>query len=119
MSELVTAKEWFSLGARVPYDPVAKKIVVSGEAADAADAVHVFQRVVRDGGRNEDAVWMTFLPGFPDGSFSWAIASTSCTSSSSGRAIRISQPRTRTARWSALIWSRRFGRLKESGRPSS
>ncbi len=31
----------------------------------------MFQRVVRDGGGDDEAVWTTFLPGFPDGSFGW------------------------------------------------
>ncbi len=72
MSDQVTAQAWFALGTRVPYDPAAKKILQPGEATDAAHRAHVFQRVVRDGGQNGEAVWTTFLPGFPDGSFGWA-----------------------------------------------
>ena len=71
MDELITAEEWFSLGTRVPYDTAAKKILQSGEVADAADAVQVFERVVRADG-DDAAVWTTFLPGFPDGSYGWA-----------------------------------------------
>ena len=72
MNDQVTAQGWFSLGTRVPYDPAAKKILRPGEATDAADTVHVWQRVDRDGGQGADAVWTTFLPGYPDGSFGWA-----------------------------------------------
>lgn len=72
MTDRVTAQEWFSLGMRVPYDPIAKKILPPGEAQGGADTVHVFQRVVEDGARGDDAVWTTLLPGFPDGSFGWA-----------------------------------------------
>ena len=66
---MITAEEWFSLGARVPYDPAAKKI---GRPGKAADTLQVFERVVRGGGQNDVAVWTTFLPGFPDGSFGWS-----------------------------------------------
>ena len=72
MNELITAQEWFSRGTRVPYDPSAKKIVRPGGGTDAADVVQVFERVVRADGEDDAAVWTTFLPGFPDGSFGWA-----------------------------------------------
>ena len=72
MNDRGTAQEWFALGTRVAYDPTAKKIVPPGEAKDAADTVDVFQRVVKDGARGDEAVWTTLLPGFPDGSFGWA-----------------------------------------------
>ena len=68
----VTAEQWFALGERVPYDCRAKRILRPGDATDSPDIVHVFQRVVRDGPPSEKAVWATFLPGFPDGSFGWA-----------------------------------------------
>ena len=73
MNDQVTAQGWFSLGTRVPYDPAAKKIVRPGELPNASDPVYVWQRVDRDGGQNGEAVWTTFLPGFPDGSFGWAM----------------------------------------------
>jgi len=68
----VTAQEWFGLGERVPYDRRAKRILRPGDTTDSPDVVHVFQRVVRDAPPSEEAVWTTFLPGFPDGSFGWA-----------------------------------------------
>ncbi len=68
----LTAQQWFALGERVSYDCHAKRILRPGDATDSPDIVHVFQRVVRDGPPSENAVWATFLPGFPDGSFGWA-----------------------------------------------
>ncbi len=70
MNDDFTARGWFALGERVPYDHRAKRIL-QGDTKEAADVVNVFQRVVRDDAPSEDAVWTTFLPGFPDGSFGW------------------------------------------------
>ena len=71
MNANITAQGWFALGERVPYDRRAKRIVRPGETTDSPDVVHVFRRVVADGAPRDDAVWTTFLPGFPDGSFGW------------------------------------------------
>ena len=68
----VTAREWFALGNRVPYDRRAKEILGPGETKDSPDVVHVFRRIMKDATPNEDAVWTSFLPGFPDGSFGCA-----------------------------------------------
>ncbi len=67
----VTAQGWFALGERVPYDPRVNRILRPGDTTDSPDVLHVFQRVVRDGAPSKEAVWATFLPGFPDGSFGW------------------------------------------------
>ena len=72
MNDLITAEEWFSLGTRVPYDPAAKNILRAGEAMDAAGVLEVFERVVRTDGQDDAAVWTTFMPGYPDGSYGWA-----------------------------------------------
>jgi len=72
MTDHVTAQEWFSSGTRVPYDPAGKKILSPADAADVADSIRVFERVARNGSQDDDVVWTTFLPGFPDGSFGWA-----------------------------------------------
>ncbi len=72
MNTDITARAWFALGERVPYDRRAKRILHPDDTTDSPDVVHVFQRVVRDGAPGEKAVWTTFLPGFPDGSFGWA-----------------------------------------------
>ena len=71
-SPYLSAEQWFALGERVPYAYRTKRILGPGDATDSADIVHVFQRVVRDGPPSEEAIWTTFLPGFPDGSFGWA-----------------------------------------------
>ncbi len=73
MTDHVTAQEWFSSGTRIPYDPVRKKILRSGERTNLSDAIQVFERIALGDGRQDDqSVWTTFLPGFPDGSFGWA-----------------------------------------------
>jgi len=72
MNTDITAQGWFSLGERVPYDHRAKRMLRLGDTTDSPDVMHVFQRVVTDGAPSEEAVWTTFLPGFPDGSFGWA-----------------------------------------------
>ncbi len=72
MTDQVTAQEWFSSGTRVPYDPVSTRILSPADGTDAADSIQVFERVERVGGQDDDAVWTTFLPGFPDSSFGWA-----------------------------------------------
>ena len=67
----VTAAEWFAGGQRIAYDPESAR-VLSGEAAAATPgALRVFERVA-DAGHDADAVWLTLLPGFPDGSYGWA-----------------------------------------------
>jgi pimeloyl-ACP methyl ester carboxylesterase len=68
----LTAREWFALGKRVPYDRHAGKILPPGGPADSPDVVHVFRRIAKDAMPGKDAVWMSFLPGWPDGSYGWA-----------------------------------------------
>ena len=68
----ITAQGWFSQGQRVPYDPRAKRILSPGEITDSPEVLHVFRRVVDSDAPGAEASWMTFLPGFPDGSFGWA-----------------------------------------------
>lgn len=61
------------IGYENPVRPGEKKILSSGERTEPADAIQVFERVaLGDGGQNDQSVWTTFLPGFPDGSFGWA-----------------------------------------------
>jgi len=63
-TEMVTpsAQAWFTRGERVGYDPKARVIVPSGDAP-----LRIF--VSREG---DVARAVSFLPGFPDGSFGWA-----------------------------------------------
>jgi pimeloyl-ACP methyl ester carboxylesterase len=67
----VTAAEWFAGGQRIPYDPESARILTEEEAAVAPGALRVFERVATTG-HDADAVWLTLLPGFPDGSYGWA-----------------------------------------------
>jgi pimeloyl-ACP methyl ester carboxylesterase len=69
--EWVTAAQWFAGGQRIPYDPGSARVLTDDGAAGVPGAVRVFQRVV-NAGRGQDAVWLTLLPGFPDGSYGWA-----------------------------------------------
>jgi pimeloyl-ACP methyl ester carboxylesterase len=57
-----SAQSWFAGGARVGYDPKAQAIVAAGDAP-----LRIFLR--REG---DLAHAVSFLPGFPDGSFGWA-----------------------------------------------
>jgi pimeloyl-ACP methyl ester carboxylesterase len=68
---LITAAEWFAGGQRIPYDPGSRRVLTDEEAATTPGGVRVFERLAA---REEDAgtVWLTLLPGFPDGSFGWA-----------------------------------------------
>ena len=68
---LVTADEWFAGGQRLPYDPESARILTEQEAAATPAALRVFERVTRTN-QDADAVWLTMLPGFPDGSYGWA-----------------------------------------------
>ena len=67
----VTAAEWFAGGQRIPYDPESARVLTEGEAAVAPGALRVFERVATTG-HDADVVWLTLLPGFPDGSYGWA-----------------------------------------------
>ena len=71
-ADLITAQQWFNSGERIPYDHRGKKILRPGDAKDPSEVLHVFQRLVSSGASNDEVVWTTFLPGFPDGSFGWA-----------------------------------------------
>src|SRR5215470_826787 len=69
----VTAAEWFAGGQRIWYDPGSGRVLTEEQAAAAPGALRVFERVAAGGhGPDEDAVWLTLLPGFPDGSYGWA-----------------------------------------------
>jgi pimeloyl-ACP methyl ester carboxylesterase len=73
VSPLVTAAEWFAGGQRIRYDPGPARVLTDAEAAASPDGLRVFERIAaaeQDAGR--DTVWLTMLPGFPDGSYGWA-----------------------------------------------
>jgi pimeloyl-ACP methyl ester carboxylesterase len=67
----VTAAEWFAGGRRIPYDPESARVLTEEEAAAAPGVLRVFERVVA-AAPDPDAVWLTLLPGFPEGSYGWA-----------------------------------------------
>jgi pimeloyl-ACP methyl ester carboxylesterase len=67
----VTAAEWFAGGQRIWYDPKSARVLTEVEAAAAQGALRVFERVAA-AGQDPDSVWLTLLPGFPDGSYGWA-----------------------------------------------
>jgi len=68
---VVTAAEWFASGQRIPYDPATRRVLSAAEADRTSGALRVFERVVgREG--SADTMWLTLLPGFPDGSYGWA-----------------------------------------------
>jgi pimeloyl-ACP methyl ester carboxylesterase len=68
---LVTSAEWFAGGKRVPYDPVSARVLTGEETAATAGALRVFERVAA-AEQDADTVWLTLLPGYPDGSYGWA-----------------------------------------------
>jgi pimeloyl-ACP methyl ester carboxylesterase len=68
---LVTAAEWFGSGQRIPYDPESGRILTEEEAVAIPGALRVFERV-HGVTRDADTVWLTLLPGFPEGSYGWA-----------------------------------------------
>ena len=67
----VTAAEWFAGGQRIAYDPESGRIPTEGQASATPGALRVFERVAATG-HDADTVWLTLLPGFPDGSYGWA-----------------------------------------------
>jgi pimeloyl-ACP methyl ester carboxylesterase len=70
---LVTAAEWFAGGQRILYDPESAQVRTESQAAAAPTALRVFERVTGAAhGADEHTVWLTMLPGFPDGSYGWA-----------------------------------------------
>lgn len=69
----VTAREWFSGGKRVAYNRKQKRILQLDETAGHTDVVQTFRKIVGDPTVIEGVVWTSFLPGWPDGSFGWAM----------------------------------------------
>ena len=67
-----TADEWFADGHRVPYDRRSGTVLPRGEGRDSPDVIEVFRRITHDAPRDDNPVWTSFLPGWPDGSFGWA-----------------------------------------------
>jgi pimeloyl-ACP methyl ester carboxylesterase len=69
----VTAAEWFAGGQRIWYDPESARVLSEEEAATTPGDLRVFERVATaEQDADEGTVWLTMLPGFPDGSYGWA-----------------------------------------------
>jgi pimeloyl-ACP methyl ester carboxylesterase len=62
---IVSAKEWFNSGSRLPYDAARKRI------ANAPDALSVFNKFLSHPGHNPGTT-ISFLPGYPTGSYDWS-----------------------------------------------
>src|SRR5579862_1030268 len=60
--QIASAQTWFAGGERISYDPQARAIIADGDAP-----LRIFLRQEGDPGQA-----VSFLPGFPDGSFGWA-----------------------------------------------
>ena len=72
-SSLATAAEWFAGGQRMPYDPESARVLTEEEAAATPGGLRVYERVAAAAqDEDDDTVWLTLLPGFPDGSYGWA-----------------------------------------------
>ena len=68
---LVTAADWYAHGQRIGYDPGAARVLTEAEVDAVPGALRVFERVAA-AGQDPGLVWLTLLPGFPDGSYGWA-----------------------------------------------
>ncbi|HLZ22242.1 MAG TPA: alpha/beta fold hydrolase [Ktedonobacterales bacterium] len=69
---LIPAAEWFGGGQRVPYDPDRHRMLTAHDSMSTPHLM-VFERVVGIGGTLDAAGrWITFLPGYPDGSYGYA-----------------------------------------------
>ncbi|WUJ69851.1 alpha/beta hydrolase [Kribbella soli] len=66
----VTAEEWFGGGERRWYDAASARLLPHAEGEARTGLVRVFGRMT--GPASPDAVWLTMLPGFPEGSYGWA-----------------------------------------------
>lgn len=66
----VTADEWFSGGERRWYDAASARLLSHEEGDARTGLIKVFGR--KTGAAGPDAVWLTMLPGFPEGSYGWA-----------------------------------------------
>ena len=68
--DIISAKEWFSSGSRVPYDTVTKSITDAGNAPQLK-SLFAFNKYIVHSRESPDEV-ISFLPGFPSGSYDWA-----------------------------------------------
>ena len=67
---IISAKEWFSSGNRLPYDTVTKSIIDADKALQLK-SLFVFNKYIIYPKQDPHKV-ISFLPGFPSGSYDWA-----------------------------------------------
>lgn len=67
---IVSAKEWFDSGARLLYDPVMKSIIETDKPV-LLNNLFVFNKLITYPKQNPGRA-VSFLPGFPSGSYDWA-----------------------------------------------
>jgi pimeloyl-ACP methyl ester carboxylesterase len=70
MPGIISAKEWFSSGGRLPYDTVTKRIIDTDKALQSM-SLFVFNKYIIYPKQYPGKV-ISFLPGFPSGSYDWA-----------------------------------------------
>lgn len=68
--KLVTAAEWFAGGSRNVYSLIHKEIIETSQQHTKLGSVEVFSKINNQ--ENNNSTWLTFLPGFPDGSYGWS-----------------------------------------------
>ena len=66
---IISAKEWFSSGERLPYDTVTKSVMDADKVLQLK-SFFVFNKYIITSEQNPDKV-ISFLPGFPSGSYDW------------------------------------------------
>ncbi|TDW90947.1 pimeloyl-ACP methyl ester carboxylesterase [Kribbella pratensis] len=67
----VTADEWFADGQRLWYDAKRARVLTDERVTAGPGVLKVFERAPTEP-VEANAVWLTMLPGFPDGSYGWA-----------------------------------------------
>ncbi|MDW3191005.1 MAG: alpha/beta hydrolase [Cytophagales bacterium] len=69
--KLATAAEWFASGTRNIYSLKDKELIEPSKPSyGQLGHVHVFSKV--NNKESNETNWISFLPGFPDGSFGWS-----------------------------------------------
>lgn len=71
-ADRISAKQWFARGERVLYDPDLGEIGAGPQMTEKSDLLRVFRLVDEPTAVGEEAVWASFLPGWPDGSYGWS-----------------------------------------------
>ncbi|KAA2242945.1 alpha/beta hydrolase [Chitinophaga agrisoli] len=67
---IISANEWFRLGSRLPYDPVAKSITDTDKAI-RLNSLFAFNKYLIHSKHDPNEA-ISFLPGFPSGSYDWS-----------------------------------------------